>query len=1664
MALDAPTWWTSLRHGGLLIAPSRLAEHFPDAPPPLPQQSAEDLRRSLLRLDAAGMEARAAVLDSVLHRVCCLEADDQARWERGADVDGRWSLRALSGEAVRPRRVWYGPHGTVLPVFWDDAARLGIGTGRRGAARVVHWLRQANLKLALLTNARQWRLIFVGLDFDAWAEWDSALWFEEGQPGPQVDALRVLLTPSALAPPRPDALGPLLAAIQASRRGQAELSAELGERVRQAVELLIQTHGPRLQALDAAVAPRDIYVAATRVVMRMVVALFAEARDLLPRDNAIYHGSYGVQGLREQLERAGGASDTGRARLRERHGAWPRVLALFRLVHSGSHHEQLPVPSYGGELFAPGDAASPEPMRRALAVFEDAADDHTPSDAVVFQLLVLLCRSRVRVQQGKGSTWVDTPVDFSDLSSEYLGILYEGLLDYELRPAAEPMVFLALGDEPLLPLSRLEAMTDDAIQPLVEKLKKKAKAVADAEEEEELEDDEEEAEDAGDEAVAGPEEDAAEPESDDARAAARAQAHAWARRAVIAGKLIGKPKSKKAAALAEHEREVDGAARALIRRVVLPGEWYLVRWGGTRKGAGTFYTRPQLAVPTVQRSLRPLAYQPPLSAGGAPDEDAPAARWTPQIPEHILALKVCDPAVGSGSFLIGSLRFLTDALLASLHHHHRIQDRGDGAVVRLADGQASARIEDELLPCRPDAEDFEPRLRARLKRYIVERCLYGVDIDPLAAELARLALWIETMDRELPFEFLDHKVKVGNSLVGCWFDRFRDYPALAWEREGGDKVHGTSVHHSAGTWTNAIKEFRDARIKPELVSWIGRQSSLLDTIDGRPAESLHDDALGVFHRIHAVPVHDPDVRARLYTDEIGKNPALLRLRRAFDAWCAVWFWPPLSLESAPSPRTFEELTELTLEGVAALRREHQFFHWELEFPDVFSRPGTGFDAIVGNPPWETLQPNSKEFFSNHDPLYRALGKQDALRRQKELFAESEALERAWLSYNARYRALSNWFKRTAEPFDESAPGKAFLGKAKADLHRVWRGRRSGHASYADPEHPFAHQGEGKAYTYRIFLEQAHCLLRPGGQIGFVVPAGIYTDKGSADLRTLFLERCRWRWLFGFENREKVFNIDSRFKFGPVIIEKGRSTDSIRTAFMRRDLADWETAEAHAMPYPRRQVERFSPKTRILVELQTPAQAIAAGHLYSLSQPLSADLSDSELALESTAQGDLNLTSGVKKVLHATSLPPELSLNRYGQLTSGPSIAALPVYQGAMIHQFNPFFGAYESGFGHQTKWQEAGWAAGRAQFFLPALAASTILHGGARLVTRRLINSTNERSMIAAIIPPCPSSDTTLVLQLRRPTLRNQMRLCACLNSFVFDWCVRSRVAGATGATALDLGRLEELPIPGDWSASGTLIESCARLNLVGWAFAPEWLRLRGLVGGVSFARSPAERLRLRCIVDALVSSLYAIDEPALRLILADCDWPVAASGSVAFTRQLDQKGFWRVDKEKDPELRHPVLALVAFHDLQEHIAAAGGDRHRGIESFCKQNDGEGWMLPETLRLADYGLGHDERAEHPQPVRTRLGPRFFDWQLGQSVEESWAECELHARNLLGEEAFARLRAELRGEPVPAARETPLAAEGRSPYGGAQKRLFPGERTLFGDSMEDPEGLIKPGRK
>ena len=361
---DSIVWWNSLRHSGLLIDRKRLAELYPAESPAISWEMVDGLRRTLELGHSQTKGSSLELIDFVLSVVCGFREG----WEKGPRIGASWSRRDREGNALRPERLWTGPHGCILPVFIDkDSKTLGLGKGRRAVSKVLGWMRSGSEKMAVLTNGRQWRLLHAGLDYDAWCESDSELWFEDGAPSAQLHALVSLLDPRVWTPVKPNGKPPLLQAVEESRKGQADLSASLGERVRLAVEKLIDAHQTAIDRHGTDIPPAELYRGAVRVVMRLVVVLFAEARGLLPVDNAVYHASYGLRGLQDDLRKLARAQ-----RLSSSHSAWPRLLALFRLVHDGSAHPDLPVPGYGGELFQPGSLESTDGLRRAIWIFENA--------------------------------------------------------------------------------------------------------------------------------------------------------------------------------------------------------------------------------------------------------------------------------------------------------------------------------------------------------------------------------------------------------------------------------------------------------------------------------------------------------------------------------------------------------------------------------------------------------------------------------------------------------------------------------------------------------------------------------------------------------------------------------------------------------------------------------------------------------------------------------------------------------------------------------------------------------------------------------------------------------------------------------------------------------------------------------------------------------------------------------------------------------------------------------------------------------------------------------------------------------------------------------------------------------------------------------------------
>ena len=620
----------------------------------------------------------------------------------------------------------------------------------------------------------------------------------------------------------------------------------------------------------------------------------------------------------------------------------------------------------------------------------------------------------------------------------------------------------------------------------------------------------------------------------------------------------------------------------------------------------------------------------------------------------------------------------------------------------------------------------------------------------------------------------------------------------------------------------------------------------------------------------------------------------------------------------------------------------------------------------------------------------------------------------------------------------------------------------------------------------------------------MVPSGLYSDNGTGGLRRLFIERCRWEWLFGIENRDKIFPIDSRFKFNPVIVAKGGATEAIRTAFMRRKLDDWESAENFATAYTREQVERFSPRSRAILEIQSRrdleilekiyANAVLLGDdgpdgwgiryarefdmtndsrlfpprpqweakgyrpdeysrwllgdwrlIAELWEALNVDPAcpeptdielkdwlfgatdspehpDSEARL---ADGHLLKSGDVARTdwhlrcaqppydrlpIQRAKIPPGVMLSRDGDAwirEEEIEDVALPFYEGRMIGPGDFSQKGWVSGRGRRAVWREISWE--RKQIEPQYLMArkdyvlETASERGLKLAMMDITSSTNARTMIAAPVADMPCGNKTPLLTPSSLDVAERIDLIAIATSIPFDWTVRQRLSGTT----LNWHIAESLALPNSNTLAAGLSAKMSQVLLSSIHFAGEWLRLSCVVSRPHIhACSPPERLRIAAMADAVLAVTMGFSVPDLRHILSGCDRPRGG------TDGKNPKGFWRIDKDKDPELRQTVLTLVASVDLESKIRSFSGDREKGVGGFLAQNEGEGWMLPETLRLADYGLGHDERARHPQPVASRLGPRFFDWQLVQSADESWRECHLHARNLLGTHGYGLLLGEL----------------------------------------------------
>lgn len=528
--------------------------------------------------------------------------------------------------------------------------------------------------------------------------------------------------------------------------------------------------------------------------------------------------------------------------------------------------------------------------------------------------------------------------------------------------------------------------------------------------------------------------------------------------------------------------------------------------------------------------------------------------------EAVFHFKVCDPAMGSGHFLVDATNQITGLVIALLAEVPHVE----GMTVSVSSAPNDWR------------------------RRITRHCIYGVDLNPLAVNLAKLSLWLNCFATHHRLTFLDHHVRCGNSLIGI---RSLNQLATIPERKKDSKK-------KKGQQQRLLFDYSD--LSGVLAKAAKGVASItrIDEDDTDTQKAVLDEALETtsglrpLADLYTAYLMDPNIPTGDYKDIIE------RLAKG------------KSIAGTLNPTLPE-----TLASVEGYRNWHHFYHWPLEFPDVFGPDAVGgFSATVGNPPWDLSSANPQEFFSIYDPKFRSLNRKQSLISLKKICDQNESIDKKWNLYQRGIAEQNIYF---SEP-----------------------------AAYTDAP-------SGRNNLYQYFLLRGFDLLFTAGRIGIVVPSGIYTDKGCQPLRELFFNQSQIRFLYCFENRwPTVFSaVDGRFKFVTFSTQKGGTTDRFKCAFMEHDPERLPTIDDHAMKMNVALIKELAPQELSIPEINEQRGSDILVYLH---------------------KGRPNLGSNQNHSWNA-NIRIEFMSNTDAWRFKGYGKELVPVYTGATFFQYDPDF-------------------------------------------------------------------------------------------------------------------------------------------------------------------------------------------------------------------------------------------------------------------------------------------------------------------------------------------------------------------------------------------------------
>jgi hypothetical protein len=736
--------------------------------------------------------------------------------------------------------------------------------------------------------------------------------------------------------------------------------------------------------------------------------------------------------------------------------------------------------------------------------------------------------------------------------------------------------------------------------------------------------------------------------------------------------------------------------------------------GNSRKTTGSYYTPSSLIECLLDTTLDPVI-DDAVRRGEQRATEAGRPDPAQDIVDELLSLTVCDPACGSGHFLVASAR-------------------------RIAKRVASVR---ERNP-----EPTVDAVRHALHE-VVARCIYGVDLNPMAVELAKVSLWLEALEPGKALGFLDAHVKQGNGLIGAT-------PKLLAEGVPDDAfkpIEGDDKKYAAGL----VKRNKSQRA--------GQDELSFDT-DALPGNETYAAELAGITAARSDRLEDVHAQEDAYRAYVESTSYVQDLHAA-DAWCAAFVWPKHDgAPEAPTDQLFRALRsrnqsavpDATHTEILRLRDQYSFFHWHLEFPEVFTvpesgegvQPGTGwaggFTAVVGNPPWDQVQVDAREFFAAIAP---------EISEAANMTARNKFISRLEMSDPELLAAFT-----------------------------AARRENDGLKHFAHTSGRFPLSAYGRLNTYSLFAETARFTTAPQGRTGQIMPTGIATDSFNQYFFSSLITSASLTALFDFENRSGLFPaVDSRMKFsilstaGPEV-----AAGPARFAFFIHDpshIAD----PKNQISLTTEEITLLNPNTGTCPVFRSRRDADITLDIYRRIPVLKNEAKDScnhwNVSLQLMFMGNsLSATSSSDEELSSDGFT--LFENRY--MRQGDTW--LPLYEAKMV-------GAFDHRAADIVKSPTAKVRQNQPQYLKPEdHAAPTRVARPMAWVRESEVNDragqakwfaafcdvtspTNERTMIASIIPRAAATDTLPVIHGNDTHL-----LVPIFNSFIFDYVARQKVAG----------------------------------------------------------------------------------------------------------------------------------------------------------------------------------------------------------------------------------------------------------------------------------------------